>query len=104
MMQLIGVIKQVQIQRDNLKLGQPPDRTYHTAPLLVVDALRLTDRGVLGQTDDGGSIIDVHHMDHPGSRNRDNANGISFNITGHYAHMRTHFGNHMLDGAAARIS
>lgn len=99
-MELLGAIKRVQIQRDNLKLGTIPNRVYHTDPLLVVDALKITPRGTFGMMADGAKIIDVHHIDHPESRNRGNDNGVSINFTGHYAKMRGKYGDHMLDGVA----
>ncbi len=49
----IGRIKQVQIQRSSLKLGERPYRVYDPAPLLVVDSLALSARGVVGVTADG---------------------------------------------------
>lgn len=99
-MELLGTIKQVQIQRENLKLGETPNRVYHTDPLLVVDSLKLTSRGVLGVMMDGAEIIDVHHIDHPGSRNRGNENGLSMNFTAHYGRMRGQYGEHLAEGVA----
>lgn len=97
-MELIGIVKHVQIQRSPLKIGSP--RVYSTAPIKLVDALRLTPRGGIGLMDDGTEIIDVHHVDHRESRNRGNANGISVNFTGHYDQMRARFGSHLVDGCA----
>lgn len=99
-MRLLGTITRLQIQRDNLKTGTAPDRVFTTTPLLVVDALKLTPRGVFGQMMDGAEIIDVHHMDHPHSRNRGNENGISFNFTAHYDQIIKRFGKHISIGDA----
>lgn len=77
-----------------------PNRIYTTEPLMTVDSLRLTPCGVFGMLMDGGEIIDVHHIDHPNSRNRGNENGVSLNFTAHYDKMRARFGNHILNGDA----
>jgi hypothetical protein len=97
-MRRLGQIIQVQIQREPLKQGEP--RVYDPAPLFVVDQLRLTPGGVFGLTADGLALIDVHHSDHPRSRNRSNANGLSFNFTTHYEQLRQRFGAHVYDGCA----
>ncbi|MEQ8674323.1 MAG: hypothetical protein RLP44_32155 [Aggregatilineales bacterium] len=99
-MRLLGTIKRVQIQRDPLKEGVAPNRVYSTDPLMVVDALKITPRGIFGQMMDGGEIIDVHHLDHPRSRNRENENGISFNFTSHYDQIINKFGKHISVGDA----
>lgn len=99
-MELLGTVTQVQIQRENLKLGKIPNRVYHTDPLLVVDGLNITPRGVFGVTADGDKVIDVHHIDHPASRNRGNDNGVSMNFIGHYDTMRDKYGDHLLNGVA----
>lgn len=99
-MQPIGKIKYVQIQREPLKRGERPDRYYDPSPLLATDSLRLTVQGIYGEMSDGGSLIDVHHVQHPRSRNRGNANSISFNFTAHYDRMRTSFGDHVTYGCA----
>jgi hypothetical protein len=99
-MRRLGQIIQVQIQREPLKKGERPARVYDPAPLLVIDQLRLTPGGLFGLTADGLALIDVHHSDHPRSRNRDNANGLSFNFTSHYDRMRRRFGSHLYNGCA----
>lgn len=95
----IGRIKQVQIQRSSLKIGQKPYRYYDPSPLLVVNSLLLSTRGVMGIAAEGEEIIDVHHADHPSSRNR-KINAISIGFTSHYQSIRTHFGPHLPDGCA----
>ena len=97
----LGRIKFVQIQRSPMKIGTPgKDRTYRPDPLLVVDRLLLTENGIIGITEDDVHIADVHHADHPQTRFRGD-NHISLGFTSHYKKMRSHFGDHMLDGIAA---
>ena len=98
-MKEIGHIKHVQIQRTCLKIGQKPYRYYDPGALLVVSSLLLSPRGTIGVTIDGEHIIDVHHADHPTSRNQD-LNGISIGFTSHYQAMRAQFGQHLVDGIA----
>ena len=98
-MHFIGRVKQVQVQRSSLKVGERPQQCYDPSPLLVVSRLLLTKRGPIGITADGERIIDVHHADHPASRYR-GENGISLGFTSHYQTMRTRFGPHLRDGIA----
>ncbi len=98
-MQYIGRITQVQIQRSSLKAGERPQQYYDPSPLLVVSRLLLTRRGAIGIAFDGERIIDVHHSDHPVSRNR-GENDISLGFTSHYQAMRAKFGPHLFDGIA----
>jgi hypothetical protein len=99
-MRFIGTIRQLQIQRSPMKTGEGAQRRYNPAPLLVVDELRLTPMGAFGRTADGGEIMDVHHLKHSQSRNT-GKNSVSFNFTSHYAKMRGHLGEHLVDGVAA---
>lgn len=55
--------------------------------------------GAFGSIGDGGYVIDVHHVSHPGSRNRGD-NWISVGFTSHYRDMRARFGDHLVDGCA----
>ena len=95
----IGTIKQVQIQRSSLKVGERDQYQYDPSPLLVVSHLMLTTGGCIGILEVGKQIIDVHHQNHPASRNRID-NPISFGFTGHYQAIRTKFGQHLTDGCA----
>lgn len=95
----IGRITQVQIQRSSLKIGQKPYRYYDPSPLLIVNSLLLSTRGVMGVTAEGEEIIDVHHADHSSSRNRE-INAVSIGFTSHYQSIRAHFGPHLPDGCA----
>lgn len=99
-MQAIGEIVLVQVQRSPLKVRTDTTVTYTTTPLLTVDSLRLTPAGIVGLTIDGGQIVDVHHEQHPQSRNRGQINAISFGFSSHYQLMRERFGSHMSDGCA----
>ena len=81
-MRLIGTIVRLQVQDSSLKVGAKP-RRYDPAPIRSVPALRLSPAGVVGRAEDGESILDVHHHDHPASKNRDGENGISLGFTAH---------------------
>ncbi len=95
----IGRIKSVQVQRSSLKIEGRSERYYDPSPLLVVSRLRLTARGVIGITTEDKQIVDVHHREHPASRNRID-NDISFGFTSHYQAMRGKFGPHLTNGCA----
>jgi len=99
-MHTIGTITRLQIQRDSLKRGDKPTRVYDPAPLLSVPALNVTPDGALGGTPDGMWIVDVHHRDHPRTKNDDGLHGISLGFTSHYDAMREHFGNRVEMGCA----
>jgi hypothetical protein len=98
-MRQIGHIKQVQIQRAALKQGQKPQRYYNPAPILIVEELLFTPRGVIGITAEGEQLVDVHNATHPASRYA-GVNGISLGFTSHYQAMREKFGAHLTDGCA----
>jgi hypothetical protein len=98
-MREIGLIKQIQIQRSSLKQGQRPYRYYDPAPLLAVERLRLNAGGALGLIG-GELLVDVHHADHPDSKNRHGVNGLSIGFTSHYRAMRERFGGHLTEGCA----
>jgi len=90
-MKLIGTIAFAQVQQSPLKHGEGASRVYNPAPVLRVPGLRLTCEGVFGITAAGEEVIDVHHVDHPQTRNRGNANGISINFLPNYARIRDRF-------------
>ena len=96
----IGRIKQVQIQRSSLKRGERLSRYYDPTPLLVVESLELTPDGVFGITINGKQVMDVHHINHPISRNHNGINGVSLGFTSHYKAIRNQFGEHLVDGCA----
>jgi hypothetical protein len=96
---LIGAIVRLQVQESSLKVGDKP-RRYDPAPIRSVPALRVSSAGVVGLAENGQSILDVHHHDHPVSKNRSGDNGISLGFTGHYRGMRQRFGQHLAEGIA----
>lgn len=99
-MRTIGTVTHLQIQRGSLKRGEKPARMYDPAPLLSVPALNVTPDGALGGTPDGTWIVDVHHRNHPFTKNEDGLHGISLGFTAHYAAMREHFGDRVAVGCA----
>jgi hypothetical protein len=98
--QLLGIISRLQVQRASLKVGRAPRRWYDLAPLLSVPALCLGEGGVTVSIAHGERILDVHHQDHPASKNVRGRNGISIGFTAHYDAMRMRFGGHLADGLA----
>lgn len=95
----IGTIQLVQIQRESLKTEADDVRHYDPAPLLTVAGLKLTRAGVMGLTEAGKTIIDVHHTGHPRSRNRGD-NFVSMGFTSHYTMLRSRYGDHLTEGIA----
>ena len=101
-MELIGPIVRLQVQASSLKVGQSPRRRYDVGPLRSVPALTLEPGGVVGWTETGQRVDDVHHRDHPASKHRDaDHNGLALGFTSHYDAMRERFGAHLADGLAA---
>jgi hypothetical protein len=96
-LELVGTIVRLQVQASSLKCGEKPHRWYDPEPIRSVPGLRIDDGGATGF--DGVDIADVHHRDHPQSKFR-GENGLSVGFTGHYARMRSRFGDHLLDGIA----
>ncbi len=96
----IGRIKLVQVQRSSLKLGERLRTWYDPAPLLTVEKLLLLPKGVVGMIGVDQEIMDIHHMDHPDTRNSKGRNGVSLGFTAHYRAMRAQFGEHLSDGIA----
>lgn len=94
-MNVLGTVVRLQVQRSRLKPGPRGARVYDPAPLLEVITLEVGPRGVTG---DGH--LDVHHADHPDSRNNALRNGLSLLPRAHYDRMRAQFGDHLVDGIA----
>ena len=82
-----------------MKVGSKP-RRYDPAPIRSVPAISLSSSGVVGLTENGETLVDVHDHDHPASKNRGGENGISLGFTRHYLAMRQRFGQHLSDGIA----
>jgi hypothetical protein len=99
-MRFIGSIVRLQVQTVSLKVGQAPQRRYDPAGIRAVPTLELNDGGVQGWTETNEPLADVHHRDHPASKNRGGENGISLGFTSHYDEMRYQFDQHLIDGIA----
>lgn len=97
-MREIGRIVRLQIQTGSLKKGDRLNRVYDPAALLSVPAIRVMVGGVMGLVD-GRELIDVHHEDHPESKNRGD-NDVSVNFTAHYERMRERLGERVVMGIA----
>jgi hypothetical protein len=93
--ELIGTVVRLQVQRSRLKPGPATTGVYDPAPLLEVSELLITPRGVVG---DG--VLDVHHADHPDSRNVKLLNGVSVMTVSRYRALRSSYGDHLVDGIA----
>jgi hypothetical protein len=98
-MQFLGEIRRLQIQTKSLKVGDRARRSYDPAGILAVPRLTITPGGVIGWDQAGTRLDDVHHRDHPNSKNRGD-NAISIGFTSHYEEMRQAFGEHVVDGLA----
>ena len=96
-------ILRLQIQIGPMKPGKAPLREYRTTGLQQVDRLLVSSRGNHGEWSVGAqteTAIDVHHQDHPQSRNRKGGAGVSVLGTGDYERLRNTYGAHLVDGAA----
>ncbi|MCS6835383.1 MAG: hypothetical protein NZ750_05120 [Anaerolineae bacterium] len=82
-----------------MKQKQASKRVYNPEALLRVAQLQVTSQGLHGVTEDGKTIIDVHHPQHPQTRWRGD-NPISLGFLPHYEQMRARFGPHIADGLA----
>jgi len=98
--QELGRIVLLQIQRASLKVGVRPHAYYDPAPLMCVDRLLLEPGGCVGVTASGERIVDVHHAEHPHTKNQRGLNGVSIGFTSHYQAMQAQFGAHLSDGIA----
>ncbi|MET0965606.1 MAG: hypothetical protein ABWZ02_04375 [Nakamurella sp.] len=93
-------IVRLQVQRVPVKPGKAPLRRYEPSAIVPVLSINAGPRGVQGVTADGELILDVHHRDHPKSRDRKGKAGILFMGTGDYDALRERYGEHLLDGIA----
>ncbi len=89
----------LQVQRSRLKPGPAGARVYDPAPLLEVEALEVGPRGCTGLLG-AERFLDVHHADHPDTRNVELVNGISLLPRANYDHMQARYGGHVRVGAA----
>ena len=101
-MELIGEIVLLQVQHSRVKFRVPGLRgeQYDPTGYGAVPALLLERAGVTGLASDGVETLDLHHCDHPFSRDRGGKNSISLTFTSHYDAMRSRFGPHLADGVA----
>jgi hypothetical protein len=90
----------LQVQRNPVKVGMAPLRWYEPAAIVPVNRLLVEPRGCRGLTVAGELVLDVHHRDHPKSRDRKGVAGILFMGTGDYVTLRERYGDHVLDGIA----
>ncbi|MEP6561710.1 MAG: hypothetical protein ABJD68_11655 [Nakamurella sp.] len=93
-------IVRLQVQNGPVKIGRAPLRSYEPAVIIPVASINAGPRGVQGVTSDGELILDVHHQDHPQSRDRRGRAGILFIGTGDYDSLRGRYGDHLVDGIA----
>jgi hypothetical protein len=95
----LGRVVRLQVQTASLKRGERPNRVYDPAPLRAVKALRLTPRGAAGVTEEGETLLDVHHRDHPATK-YEPGREVSFGFTSHYGKMRGRYGEGIAIGCA----
>jgi hypothetical protein len=103
-MTLLGEIMRLQVQRSTLKVPAGAAAAhpvhYDPGPLFEVASLLLAPGGSFGVLDSGEQIMDVHHTEHPHSKNANRRNDLSLGFSQHYAAMRQRFGAHLVDGIA----
>lgn len=92
-----GVVARLQVQRSRLKPGSRGARVYDPSPIIEVEALEVGPRGCVGLVGPD-RVLDVHHADHPDSRNRGLANGLSLLPRSHYDLLQARYGGHLAIG------
>lgn len=95
-------VTRLQVQRSPLKPGGRGERVYDPAPVTAVDALEVGQRGVVGLLGDE-RILDVHHADHPLTRNRDLDNGLSLLTTDALAALHATYGAFVVPGESLLV-
>ena len=93
-------IVRLQVQRRPMKQGKAPLRWYEPSALHAVASIEVGPSGVHGIADDGERIIDVHHRDHPLTRDAKGTAGVTVMGTGDYRALRERYGEHLTDGIA----
>lgn len=93
-------IVRLQVQTEQLKVGSAPLRRYDPTAIESVHRIELGPHGVVGLGERLGSVIDVHHNDHPRSRDRKGLGGVSVIGTGDYRRLRERYGDHLTEGIA----
>jgi hypothetical protein len=97
--QALGVVRLVQVQPSGLIVETPKGDFYDASRRMEVEKLIITSLGIEATTAEGGHVLDIHHINHPGKK-YGNDDLVSIGFTSHYAAMRERFGTHMVDGAA----
>ncbi len=95
-------VTRLQVQRLPLKPGGRGARVYDPSPVTVVGALEIGPRGCVGILGDE-RILDVHHADHPLTRNRDLDNGLSLLTVEALASLHTAYGAHVVPGESLLV-
>lgn len=93
-------IVRLQVQRGPVKVGRAPMRCYRPSAIVPVASVLAGPQGVHGRTVAGEVILDVHHRDHPQTRDPKGRAGVLFMGTGDYAALRRRYGDHVVDGIA----
>lgn len=93
-------IVRLQVQTDPLKPGRAPLRRYDPTPIESVPRLEVSSQGVVGLGRGLGRLLDVHHVDHPATRDPRGRGGVSIMGTGDYAALRARYGEHLVEGIA----
>lgn len=93
-------IVRLQVQTDPLKPGRAPLRRYDPTPIESVPRLEISPQGVIGLGRGLGRLVDVHHVDHPATRDPRGRGGVSIMGTGDYRALRERYGEHLVEGIA----
>jgi hypothetical protein len=93
-------IVRLQVQTEPLKVGRAPYRRYEPAAIEAVHRIEMSPLGVTGLAERLGSVVDVHHVDHPRTRDQKGEGGLSVMGTGDYLRLRSRYGDHMTEGIA----
>ena len=95
-MDVLGTVVRLQLQTGHLKPRPSGSGHYDPAPLREVEWLELSPAGCIGPQ----GQLDLHHGDHPETRNVRGVNGVSLLPSAHYDRMRARYGGHVVDGVA----
>lgn len=96
----LGRVARLQVQREALKPRRGSIRAYEPDKIVAVDAVRVTPRGAVGLRPDETEVLDVHHGDHPHTRDRHGDRGVSIMSDADYRWLRGRYGEHLTDGIA----
>ena len=75
-------VVRLQVQTDRIKVGAAPLRRYEPAVLESVPQVEISPSGVVGLGRHGERLLDVHHRDHPRTRDPRGRAGLSVLGTG----------------------